>query len=244
MPSSYFDFKQFRVRHDRSGLKVTTEGCLFGAISGEHFRSPPSAFSALDIGTGTGLLALMLAQETSASFIDAVEMEEAAAGQAAENAGASPWAQKIQVHHTPIDAFASRPQPRSYDLIISNPPFYDQYLQSDVNPNRNRAMHTVSLKYEQLASVAQKLLSPTGSFFVLYPAVQMDLFKPVAAVRGLFPIKFWHIRQKEGAPVWRVAAEFRKEKAALLTEDVIIHNKQGGYHPQYIRYLKPFYLKM
>ncbi|MFA0962843.1 tRNA1(Val) (adenine(37)-N6)-methyltransferase [Roseivirga sp. BDSF3-8] len=244
MPTPYFDFKQFRVYHDKSGLPVTTEACLFGAIIGQHFYAGPSSFSALDIGAGSGLLSLMVAQECMGADIDAVEIFSEAAVQAGENIQISPWQRRVKVYNQSIKEFSNGSAKEVYELIFSNPPFYHQYLQNKNNAPRTRAMHTTSLGYEELAAIAYRLLKFTGSFFVIYPSVQMDIFLPLAERAGLYPASFWHIHQKETSARWRVAAEFKKEKTAPRTEKIIIHDAGGGYHPRYISYLKPFYLKL
>lgn len=242
MPESVFQFKQFRVLHGTGGLKVTTEACLFGAIVCHHFQPARGEFEALDIGTGTGLLALMLTQRYARIRVDAVELQEKVARQANNNVLESPWCDQIHVHHTSVTSF--QPAIEGYDLIISNPPFYHRHLQSPDNPGKTMAMHTISLSYEQLATSVHRLLSSEGSFYVLYPPGSLQQFIPVMEQLNMAVVRQWHIRQRPGAPVSRIVAEFKHEKATSRTTDIIIRHQEGGYHDQFIEYLRPYYFKL
>ncbi|MEM8894752.1 MAG: methyltransferase [Bacteroidota bacterium] len=143
MPNTYFDFKQFRVDQGQSGMKVTTEGCILGAWA--RFNQPKRI---LDIGTGTGLLSLMLAQRYPTGIIDAVELDEKAAQQAKQNFRKSPWSSKLTAHHCCIKDFEAV-NGRCYDLIICNPPFFKNDLKS-TNSQKAKAIHNDNLSQSLL----------------------------------------------------------------------------------------------
>ncbi|MEP6682604.1 MAG: methyltransferase, partial [Parafilimonas sp.] len=167
MPNDYFQFKQFLIKQDKCAMKVCTDACLFGAFAAT--RLPLTVNRILDIGSGTGLLSLMLAQILIDANIDAVEIDEAAAKQAKENFDASLWKERLNIYNESIQQFANSPIRKSnYDVIISNPPFYESDLKSD-DDKRNLALHSSDLRLEELISITYKLLNNNGSFFVLLP---------------------------------------------------------------------------
>ncbi|MGB3181195.1 MAG: methyltransferase [Cyclobacteriaceae bacterium] len=241
MSDPIFRFKQFRISHGANGLRVTTEACLFGSVVCRHFSKRSDHFNALDIGTGSGLLGLMVAQCCSQACVDAVELQAEAARQAIKNVEESPWSDRVCVHHMPVGSFQN--ELAGYDLIISNPPFYHRHLQSPDNPGRTLAMHTVSLGYKELARTVDRLLKDSGSFFVLYPPGPMQDFGVCMEDIGLYPVRSWQFLQRPGASPWRIVAEFRYEKATSAPMDIIIHKSEGGYHNQFIDYTRSFYLK-
>src|SRR3954469_11797521 len=126
MANNYFSFKQFIIHQDKCAMKVCTDACLFGAYVADRFQITNSKFHVLDIGAGTGLLSLMLAQKNSTVQIDAVEIDKAASEQAKENFKHSLWRDRLHIHHQPIQEFGMN----TYNLIISNPPFYENDLKS------------------------------------------------------------------------------------------------------------------
>src|SRR5262245_58656662 len=145
MPNSYFQFKQFVIHQEHCAMKVTTDGCLFGAwVAASKAGNAAAGKHVLDIGTGTGLLSLMYAQKHPHAQIDAIEIDEAAAQQAADNFAASPWQKRLQLIHSDIKDY--RPS-HPYDTIISNPPFYENQLSSG-NAKKNMAHHSSSIGLE------------------------------------------------------------------------------------------------
>src|SRR4249919_2803306 len=185
MSNSYFQFKQFTIHQDRCAMKVTTDACLFGAWVAERLRSTEygdrstesgvrsreygagstehGVGKVLDIGTGTGLLSLMLAQKMNA-LMDAIEIDKDAFEQGGENITGSPWKNRINIYHADATQFLS---PSKYDVIISNPPFYENELKSD-DVKKNRAHHD-GLTFQQLFATIKKNLSTEGKFFLLLP---------------------------------------------------------------------------
>ncbi|MEP6701109.1 MAG: methyltransferase, partial [Bacteroidota bacterium] len=170
MANSYFQFKQFTIEQERSAMKVTTDSCLFGAWAAERIRNENSIINnCLDIGTGTGLLALMLAQKNEFS-IDAVEIDKEAFEQASENITASHWANRLRVFYGDIrnPVATGFDFQRKYDMIISNPPFYEKELKGD-NSKKNIAHHNEGLLLPELIELIKKNLNPGGSFYLLLP---------------------------------------------------------------------------
>ncbi len=210
MPNSYFSFKQFTIQQDQTAMKVCTDACIFGA-----YVQVGQARHILDIGTGTGLLALMLAQRAENATIDAVEIDVSAHKQALENVQASPFKDRICVHHLAIQDFLPAKQ---YDLIITNPPFYTHYLQSG-KPLQDNAWHTNTLPTTALLQAITSLLLPTGKVWILLPAYEMNLFTQEAQNLGLYPQETLAIYTLPTKPIWREikAFGFTENKAVLET---------------------------
>src|SRR3982750_4258430 len=165
MSNTYFQFKEFRIDQERTAMKVTTDGCLLGAwasqlISGDSLHQG----QVLDIGTGTGLLSLMIAQVTN-HRIDSVEMEDQAAIQALENIAHSKWKDRIQLIHADIREYTTECR---YDYIVSNPPFYENELKSG-RQEKDMAHHDAGLSLTELFASIDRLLSPDGKFYLLLP---------------------------------------------------------------------------
>lgn len=194
MPNNYFRFKQFTVYQDQTAMKVCTDACLFGAWVA--YSTDPS--SILDIGTGTGLLSLMLAQKSVAP-IDAVEIDEQAYEQAQANFYASPWSSRLKAFHTPIQEF----QGNSYDLIISNPPFYNKDLKSS-DRKRNLALHSEALNLEELLTCVKRLLANNGLFAILLPFHRATRLEELAREHSLFVKEKVLVRQTPRHDFFRV----------------------------------------
>ena len=234
MPNDYFEFKQFRVSQALSGMKVTTEGCLFGAII-----DAGSTRNLLDIGAGTGLLGLMLAQRISA-LIDCVEIDVGAAKDLAENIEASPWANRITAYHEAIQNYALRPE-LVYDTIVSNPPFFENHLPSK-NAKRQQALHQDTLSMETLVDIAQGLLQRTGHFWVLYPTHESLLFNRLAIKKGFCLNRQWDIFHKRGdQKIWRQISCFNFIEQPSLVETLAIREESGSYTPEFQELLGPYY---
>lgn len=192
-----FRFKRFTIRQQRSAMKVGTDGVLLGAWAGVR----PSDRRILDIGTGTGLIAVMLAQRTTEARITGVDIDDVT--EARENGDASPWGDRLQFVQQPIQQF--RPAER-YDLIVSNPPFY---VDSLTCPDRGRttARHTVHLAYGELLDAVVRLLAPGGRFAVVLPAPEGERFRRLAAA-NLRLQRLTTVRTTPRRPVKRVLMEF------------------------------------
>jgi tRNA1Val (adenine37-N6)-methyltransferase len=240
MPNDYFRFKQFTVKQNRCAMKVCTDACLFGAWAAHILDATPKHI--LDIGAGTGLLALPLAQSQSAAVIDAVEMDEAAAQQAGENFEASPWNENLHIYPASIQQF-SLTAAQQYDVVISNPPFFENDLKS-IDAKRNLALHSAALKLEELVAIAGRVMKADGDFFVLLP------FHRAAALEPLLPKYHFYVREK----VWVKQSEkhdwframfwiSRKNGAAGVSEITILNDK-NVYSTAFTKLLKDYYLNI
>jgi len=234
MPKNSFTFKQFTINQDLCAMKVCTDACVFGAST-----EVENVNRILDIGTGTGLLSLMLAQRTNAQ-IDSVEIDEDAYQQALKNVKISKFAEKIEVHHLRIQDFFTT---KNYDLIISNPPFYQQSLKSN-DAKANMALHGVELSFDDLIDSVVRLLSIDGKFTVLLPPFEIQKLIKIAQKKGLYLSKKMSIRHDETKPVFRVIATFLTQKIVDLEEEIlIIHNEDGRtYSNEFRDLLKDYYL--
>jgi tRNA1Val (adenine37-N6)-methyltransferase len=221
-------------------MKVTTDGCLFGAIAAKELADLPQG-KILDIGAGTGLLSLMVAQENAAVQLDAVEIDEAAAEQAGENIAASPWSNRV--HVVQRDVLEYQPL-HLYDAIISNPPFYEQQLASP-KKERQLAHHSSGLTLEQLVEQVTKWLKPDGRFYVLLPFYRTAESIAFAEQVGLFPQQEWRVKQTPKHPYFRtiLCLGFQKN-ITLETIELTIKNEQDQYTPAFTSLLSPYYLKL
>ncbi len=240
MPKNlFFAFKQFRIAQDRCAMKVSTDGCIFGAWVAERLQG--AIGTALDIGTGTGLLSLMVAQPAPHLLIHAVELDSAAAEQARENVAASPFSAQIRVFAQSVQDFlpnATSP----YDAIFSNPPFFHRSLHSP-QEQRNAARHTVTLLHEDLASMAAQHLHPNGCFFVLLPAAAADGFVLQAARSGLLLHESQHWAAREGQAAHIALLKFGKLPSDRPAATVrYIHLPDGSYSPAVRQLLSDYYL--
>jgi tRNA1Val (adenine37-N6)-methyltransferase len=219
-------------------MKVCTDACILGAWASSFPVIANTSFRILDIGTGTGLLSLMLAQAFDAT-IDAVEIDPSAYQQALINTNESQFANKISVHHRAIQDFDS---PHSYQLIVSNPPFYQNNLQSP-NHQRNKALHAETLHFDDLIDSVCKYLSTNGTFFVLLPAYEMTVFTDKAISKGLFPNKSLVVRHHEGSKIFRVVKAFTK--IPTTTEAITsfnIYDQSQQYSLDFVALLRDYYI--
>jgi tRNA1Val (adenine37-N6)-methyltransferase len=236
--NTHFQFKQFRIEQAKAGMKVTTDGCLFGALVATQMQGYQIE-NALDIGTGTGLLTLMLAQKLTAQF-EAIEVELSAFEEAQSNFRNSPWSDRIAILKTDIKVYQSLTK---YDLIICNPPFFGQSLKGSKS-NRNQAIHDDLLTPTDLSAAIFNRLRTTGNAYVMYPLAEMNSFISIAQEMGLHLNKSFEIRDKEDAQILRVVGQFSANETALKVVKLIIKNSDGGYTDDFIELLKPYYLQL
>ncbi len=220
-------------------MKVTTDGCLFGAWAAINYQ-PSTINYILDIGCGTGLLSLMLAQKNKA-IIDAVEIDEPAATQAQQNFAASPWANRLQVYNKSIQQFCQEPT-KQYDFIITNPPFFNNDLKSG-NAKRNMALHSSVLSLEELLIAIQKLLIPTGKFAILLPYHRLDFFVELASNAGFYLHKKTVVKQTPKHPNFR-AMLLLGYQAKSTQETEIIIKMEDEYTQDFIVLLEDYYLTL
>ncbi|KAA3664973.1 MAG: methyltransferase domain-containing protein, partial [Chloroflexi bacterium] len=188
MPANVFHFKQFSIYQDRCAFKVGTDGILLGAWAGETpaLNAVEAAiFRALDIGTGTGLIALMLAQRFPKAVIDAIEIDEQSASQAIENVTQSLWADRVCIHNSAIQDFPKHNHPR-YDLIVSNPPFFSTARNLSAAGQREGTRQTTQLSHEDLLHTVNRLLGENGRFCTILPTATTQQFCQLAALNNLY----------------------------------------------------------
>ena len=234
-----FKFKQFIINQDRCAMKVGTDGVLLGAWVPIDNRP----FSVLDIGAGTGLIALMLAQRSSAEQIDALEIDEEAYEQAVDNFENSPWGDRLFCYHAGLDEFMEEPEDE-YDLIVSNPPFYSEDYKSN-DEQRDLARFQDALPFEDLVEAADLLLSENGVFAVIIPFSEEERFVALAKEFELYPIKITRVKGTPTAIIKRSLLAFsRNEGAKVIVDELIIEVARHDYTEDYVKLTKEFYLKM
>lgn len=235
MGNSYFRFKEFTINQDSCAMKVSTDACIQGAWT-PVIKS--SSTNILDIGAGTGLLSLMLAQRSNANTIDAIEYDSDAAKQAEDNIKSSPWAERIHI----IEADATLYQyNKKYDLIIANPPFFNNSL---LGPDslRNQARHTIGLSYRKLFDVICQNIISDGMASILLPAQHYQEWLKILDDEG------WGVKQQllvhpvEGKQENRVVVVCSSTPGDISTEHLYIRQADGSYTAEYQQLMSPFYL--
>ncbi|MEO6540330.1 MAG: methyltransferase, partial [Ferruginibacter sp.] len=247
MPNDYFKFKQFTIQQDNCAMKVCTDACLFGAlVAGFH----PTTANCLDIGTGTGLLSLMLAQKNDAVVIDAYEIDTDAAKQAAENFAASPWTRRLQAIHADILTLAPDPLiapdkqkalRKKYDLIICNPPFFEDDLRSPYEA-KNKAKHDTALTLVELLHIADLHLTTDGSFAVLLPFLRVDYFIEEATKVDLHLSKQILLKQSPKHNYFRGILFFSRTEKEPERSEIVIKDETDQYTAAFVDALKDYYL--
>ena len=216
-----FQFKQFAVSNERSALKVGTDGVLLGSLVGVL---PGCLYRVLDIGTGTGVIALMLAQRMAEAGIPAqitgIDIDGPSAEEAAQNFAASPWASALSALHCSLAEFMAAGH-GEFDLIVSNPPFFDDSLQNP-DARESAARHTMSMSYRDICAAARDILAPEGTLSMILPAdVEKELVRTAASF-GLYLSRIVRIRTTERKPVKRIVAEFCKLRPVSVKEEMLL----------------------
>ena len=234
-----FYFKNFSVNQDRCAMKIGTDSVLLGAWCPVE----KNVFSVLDIGAGTGILSLMLAQRTNAEQIDAIEIDEDTCEQCVENFENSPWADRLFCFHAGLDEFIDEPE-ELYDLIISNPPFYSENFKTE-NEQRDLARFQDALPFEELVEAVDLLLSENGLFAVIIPYKEESFFIDLCAQTELFPVKITRVKGTPTTEIKRSLLAFRRyELSTLIADELTIETSRHQYTNEYINLTKDFYIKM
>ncbi len=233
-----FKFKQFTIQQDHCAMKIGTDGVLLGAWA-SVVQKPNSI---LDIGAGTGLLSLMLAQRSLATTIEALEIDEDAYEQCVENFEASDWADRLFCFHAGLDEFIEEIE-QPYDLIISNPPFYAEDVSSGI-PSRDTARQNQSLPFDELLEGVSKLLSTDGLFATIIPFKEEKAFINLGASFGLFPHRILRVKGNPSVEMKRSLLEFSFNQKDVLEDELTIEIKRHEYTFEYQELTKAFYLKM
>lgn len=236
-----FRFKEFEVRHRDSLLKVNTDAVLLGAIT----MHDASTNSILDIGTGCGVIALMLAQKFPNAMIHGLEPDEASCKEAAFNFENARFAPRMKTYHDTLQNF--HPEIH-YDLIVSNPPYFEvpEFEKGNntqnISERRKKLATQFTLNFDELASHASRLLETDGSFFVIIPENASETFEVICNSKGLHKFHATRIRSKASSAFQRVVLGFGKTKRPNIESSLIIYNENGTRHPEYISITKDFYL--
>ena len=238
MANSYFQFKQFTIQQDKCAMKVCTDACVFGAFVAEYL-APQKINNCLDIGTGTGLLSLMIAQKNDMS-IDTVEINAEAYLQAKENIENSIYKNKISIHNQNILEFDNK---EKYDFIISNPPFYEGDLMSS-QQNKNQAKHNESLTLPKLLQSIIRLLKDNGEFAVLLPFHRIIEFELLANDLNYFVQKEILMKQTPKHPYFRCIQIYSCTQLIKTTSDLIIKDENNLYTNSFVELLKDYYLDL
>jgi tRNA1Val (adenine37-N6)-methyltransferase len=234
MSSGYFQFKQFRIEQDRCAMKVSTDACIQGAWT----PLTASVQKVWDIGAGTGLLSLMIAQRCSNCTIDAVDIDLPAAEQASANVRSSPFTRRVSVHHTDALNWAG-----IYDLVICNPPFFTASLKGP-DEQRNLARHTGDLNLETVAAIIAKSLSDQGYASILLPATEQQRWQKAMSVNGLFCKQLLSIKPFDHAEANRIVFICSKEQTLATEETLVIYAAPKVYTAEFTALMHPFYLNL
>ncbi|WP_297095176.1 methyltransferase [uncultured Draconibacterium sp.] len=232
--NNYFQFKQFRIDQERSAMKVGIDGILLGA-----WADVRECRTILDIGTGTGLIALMLAQRSKAQ-ITAIEIEKNAAEEAAENVAASPWKNRVEVQNISLQKFAAETTSQ-FDLIVSNPPFFQNSLKAG-NENRSLARHTDSLSYKTLLNITSNLLSEEGRSAFIFPESALKEIENLALLNRLYLDRITMVAPNEKKPANRVLVEMSKKENSSETDCLQIYNNDGSWNDKFKELTRDYYL--
>jgi|ERR1043165_282998 tRNA1Val (adenine37-N6)-methyltransferase len=229
-----FRFKQFAVAHDKCALKVNTDGVLLGA-----WANADGARTILDIGTGTGVIALMMAQKNKQAIIDALDIDREAYWQAKENFENSAWSGRLNGVLSSLQTFNTA---KRYDVIISNPPYFVDDLKT-ANEQKNLAKHSTGLSYAELIDGISYLLSDNGKAYLVIPVFNFQLVREIAEKRSLYVNKVARVIAVKGKPPYLSLLELNWKKREYSDSVIEIQDDKGEFTEQYRELTKDFYLK-
>jgi len=234
-----FRFKQFEIQQDQCPMKVGTDGVLLGAWAGVD-----GVKTALDIGTGTGLIAIMLAQRAPEAAVHGVDIDETSCRQAAANMEAAPWSKNLKVFNQAVQEFAEQ-HPQSYDLIVSNPPFFTGGTFSHYQ-DRHSVRHTTKLPHSDLLRAVRDLLKANGRFALVLPYIEGLRFQELAEGYNFYCNRLTEVLPKPGRPIERLLMEFSQKQLEREVDTLTIAQagKKQVWTEQYVALTGDFYLKM
>ena len=238
MGTEPFRFKQFTVAQDGAAMKVGTDGVLLGAWT----PLPDDAEKILDVGSGTGLIALMLAQRSDASTIDGLEIDPEAYELCVDNFESSPWADRLFCYHGGLREFAGEIA-ETYDAIVSNPTIYSEVVSSG-DPARDAARQVKSLPFDVLLEGVDKLLGPDGIFSLVLPFASEAEFCTLAQRHGLYPFQITRVRGHSKAPLKRSLLAFTYRKVPVIEDTLTIETGRHVYTESYQKLTQDYYLRM
>jgi len=234
MSDSTFRFRQFTIHQDKCAMKVGTDAVLLGS-----WVDPKDATAILDIGTGTGLIALMLAQKSSAE-IDAVDIDADAFQQAIENFDESPWRDRVHAYHQSFQEFAASVN-KKYNLIVSNPPYFHHASKPCVEARLN-ARHNDQLCFDELITGVRKVLAPEGRFCLILPCKEGLEFMDLAQSKNLFCHEMIRVKTKADKSEKRIMMEFRHRFGLMRHQEIIIQDEESGFTDEYLEMTKDYFL--
>ncbi len=235
MPNDYFKFKQFTIHQSNCAMKVGTDGVLLGAWAAVNNGN------ALDIGCGSGLLALMLAQRSKADVLG-IDVEAGAAAQARENVNVSPWKDRVSIEKVSLQDFSGLAKPLQFNTIVCNPPFFENSKEAP-KYDRTLARHAVQLSRTDLIRSVVILLKEDGVFSLIIPFDQVEKFTAQAAKSGLFNSRRCRVIPRPGKNAKRCLLEFQKKEVPLIEDDLVVElDKRHQYSERYKKLTKDFYL--
>ncbi len=237
MSETLFKFKEFKVSQELCAMKINTDGVLLGAwVDCENVNS------VLDVGTGSGVIAIMLAQRCEADRIEGIEIDKQSYEEASSNMAESPWKNRLSAICQSIQEYAEGAE-SDYDLIVSNPPFFSGGTLSSTQ-KRTLVKHTVKLPHSDLLRAAYKLLSKQGQFSVVLPYIEGLRFIELANQYRLYCSRKCEVSSFKDSPVERLLLTFEKEQKELVEESIYIRKNEKDYSEEYVALTRPFYLKM
>ena len=233
MGNSWFQFQQFKIHQDRCAMKISTDAVLLGTLAeGDHAKR------ILDIGTGTGVVSLMLAQRFPNAQITAVEIDADAADQALENFQESPFSSRLGLFFGRFQDFQGEEQ---FDLLVSNPPYFADHLKSP-DPKRNKALHTDELSFQDLAENSKLWLKPSGQIWVILPERQMQDLRKNFQFVGLFEFKRVIVRDRMNSKVLREVSAFSFSEKNAEFKNLALKNEDGSFSSEYRKLISGFLL--
>ncbi len=236
-----FQFKQFTINQDKTAMKIGTDGVILGAwCTVDNYPD-----TVLDIGSGTGVISLMIAQRSDVMTIDAVEVDENAYEQTVENFENSDWGDRLYCYNATFQEFAKEicKEEESYDLIVTNPPFYNDDFETE-NEARNKARFTSSLSFNELIIGVAKILSKNGIFATIIPFKEEEVFMNLAKENNLFLNRVCRVQGNETSEIKRSLLEFSFQKKEIKVTNLVIETERHQYTKEYVDLVKDFYLKM
>jgi len=225
-------------------MKIGTDGILLGA-----WVALKDPYSILDIGAGTGIIGLMMAQRSEAGLIDAIEIDAEAYEQCVDNFENSPWGDRLFCYHASLDEFAEEMDEEKYDLIISNPPYYEAPLinsngEGQISEARKKARFYDSLPFDDLLEYSSSLLADEGELAVIIPCTEESRFLQLAKSYNLFPNRITRVKGTKETPIKRSLLQLSYTEAKPEEDELIIEISRHEYTSGYIQLVKDFYLKM
>lgn len=233
-----FKFKQFKIHHEQTPHKVGTDGVLLGAWV--NLNHQPQDI--LDVGSGCGLIALMMAQRSFAENIDAIEINSKAFEECVNNFEASAWNDRLFCYHGDVKKLAHEADLK-YDLIVSNPPFFDQFHDTDLN-GRHQARRQNSLSYEDLIKSIGLLLNQNGQFALVLPFDKHQEFIEQAQAEGLFLNRLTQVKGQKHLSAKRSLMQFSFKRQIILKNELVLENNRHRYTDEYMSLVKNFYLDL